>query len=56
MVLGCLLGMVPLLFPEEHRLWASRSTLEHKENNKISIVHRHTHTLWSLALTKCEVS
>ena len=36
MVLG-LLGMVPLLFPEEHRLWASRSTLEHKENNKISI-------------------
>ena len=37
MVLGCLLGMVPLLFPEEHRLWASRSTLEHKENNKVSI-------------------
>ncbi|KAL1498760.1 hypothetical protein AB1Y20_014069 [Prymnesium parvum] len=28
MVLGCLIGMCPLLFPEEHRLWKSRRQLE----------------------------
>jgi len=28
MCLGCIIGMFPLLWPEEHRLWAPRSKLE----------------------------
>jgi hypothetical protein len=28
MVLGCLVGMCPLLFPEKYRLWESRAMVE----------------------------
>jgi hypothetical protein len=30
MVLGCLVGMCPLLFPEKYRLWESRAKLEER--------------------------
>lgn len=33
MVLGCILGMCPLLFPKEWRLWESRATIEEKIHN-----------------------
>eukprot|EP00929_Paragymnodinium_shiwhaense_P077734 TRINITY_DN40080_c0_g1_i2.p1 TRINITY_DN40080_c0_g1~~TRINITY_DN40080_c0_g1_i2.p1 ORF type:complete len:113 (-),score=18.73 TRINITY_DN40080_c0_g1_i2:176-514(-) len=29
-VIGCILGMFPLVFPDEWRLWASRAMLEEK--------------------------
>jgi len=32
MVLGCIIGMVPLLYPEEWRMWESRHTLEMKQH------------------------
>lgn len=34
MVLGCIMGMVPLLYPEEYRLWESRTEVEEKRRKE----------------------
>ena len=37
-IIGCVLGMAPLLFPEDYRLWSSRSQLERRKSGDFSIL------------------